>query len=73
MTSYQAACIFVAIFAMVLIYGYVMYRKGFKDAVDQYEDHLNVMMQELDDKLEERRAERYGENGSNFYSYHNRR
>lgn len=73
MNSWQAVCLFIAIFAMILIYGYVMYRKGFNDAVDQYEGHLNVMIQELDDKLAEKRAERYGENGSNFYSYHNRR
>jgi len=71
MNSFQAVCVFVAIFAMILIYGYVMYRKGFKDAVDQYEVHLNVMIQELDDQLAEKRAERY--NDSNFYSFHNRR
>jgi len=65
MSSWQAVCLFVAIFAMILIYGYVMYRKGFNDAVDQYQDHLNVVIQELDDAWKERY------NGSNFYNRHN--
>ena len=66
MNSFQAVCVFVAIFAIILIYGYVMYRKGFKDAVDQYEVHLNVVMKELDDEWQ--RAARY--NDSNFYNRH---
>lgn len=65
MNSWQAVCLFVAIFAMILIYGYVMYRKGFNDAVDQYQDHLNVVIQELDDAWKERY------NDSNFYNHHN--
>ena len=51
MSSTGAIFVILGIFALVFLYGMVMYRKGVTDAIEKYENHLRYV-QQLERELE---------------------